>query len=91
MTTRRIKRAALKLLRKLMKRYGHAEEFATESSASCETAHRKFGATEKQRTGRWLNNRIENSHLPLLRRERAMQRFRGIRSLQKSAAVHCSV
>ena len=43
------------------------------------------------RTGRWLNNRAENSHLPFRRRERAMQRFRRMRSLQKFAAVHASV
>ncbi len=41
--------------------------------------------------GRWTNNRAENSHLQLLRRERAMLRFRRMRSLQKFAAVHSSV
>ena len=46
---------------------------------------------DRQETGRWLNNRIENSHLPFRRRERAMQRFRRMRSLQKFAAVHASV
>jgi putative transposase len=44
-----------------------------------------------QTTGRWLNNRVENSRLPLRRRERATLRFRRIRSLQKFAAVHSSV
>ena len=39
----------------------------------------------EQETGRWLNNRAENSHLPFRRRERAMQRFRSMRSLQKFA------
>ncbi|MDF0604017.1 DDE-type integrase/transposase/recombinase, partial [Psychromarinibacter sp. C21-152] len=42
-------------------------------------------------TGRWLNNRAENSHLPFRRRERAMLRFRRMRSLQKFASVHASV
>ena len=41
---------------------------------------------DKQETGRWLNNRAENSHLPFQRQERAMQRFRSMRSLQKFAA-----
>ena len=45
----------------------------------------------KQETGRWLNNRAENSHLPFRRRERAMLRFRQMRCLQKFAAVHSSV
>jgi putative transposase len=46
---------------------------------------------KRQKTGRWLNNRIENSHQPLRRRERAMPRFRQPGSLQKFAAVHSSV
>ena len=50
---------------------------------------REFG--HRQETGRWLNNRVENSHLPFRRRERAMLRFRRMRSLQKFAAVHASV
>ena len=45
----------------------------------------------KQETGRWLNNRAENSHLPFRRRERAMQSFRTTRSLQKFTAIHSSV
>jgi putative transposase len=46
---------------------------------------------QKQETGRWLNNRGENSHQPFRRRERAMLGFRSMRSLQKFAAVHSSV
>jgi putative transposase len=46
---------------------------------------------DRQETGRWLNNRAENSHLPFRRRERAMLRFRQIRSLQKIVAIHGSV
>ena len=42
-------------------------------------------------TGRWENNRVENSHLLFRRRERATQRFRRMRSLQRFAAVHSSV
>ena len=39
----------------------------------------------------WINNRCENSHLPFRRRERAMQRFRKMWSLQKFASIHSSV
>ncbi|WP_209504914.1 MULTISPECIES: IS6 family transposase [unclassified Ruegeria] len=88
---RRNKAAALKFLKKLMKRHGKAETVATGRFASYRAALRKLGSTEKQRTGRWLNNRVENSHLPFRRRERAMQRFRRMQSLQKFAAVHASV
>ena len=41
--------------------------------------------------GRWLNNRAENSHLPFRRRERAMLRFRQMKSLQKFTSVHASI
>ena len=54
-------------------------------------ALRMIGNAACQETGRWLNNRAENSHQPLRRRERAMQRFRLMRTLQKFAAVHSSV
>ncbi len=90
-TKRRNKSAALKFFKKLMKRHGCAEEIITDRFASYRAALRELGALEKQRTGRWLNNRVENSHLPFRRRERAMQRFRRVRSLQKFASVHSSV
>ncbi len=51
----------------------------------------KNGAEGLQETDRWANNRAENSHLPFRRRERAMLRFRRMRSLQKFATVHASV
>jgi len=50
-----------------------------------------IGNASKQETGRWLNNRAENSYLPFRRRERAMLRFRQMRSLQKFDAVDSSV
>ena len=40
--------------------------------------------------GQWLNNRAENSHLPFRRRERAMLRFRRMKTLQKFVSVHAS-
>ncbi|MDW4551406.1 IS6 family transposase [Defluviimonas sp. D31] len=90
-TKRRNKRAALKFLRKLMRRYGRPEVLVTDRLPSYRAALREIGATDLQHTGRWLNNRAENSHLPFRRRERAMQRFRRMRSLQKFVAVHSSV
>jgi putative transposase len=50
-----------------------------------------IGNAKRQKTGRWLNNRAENSLLPFRRRERAMLRFRRMRSLQKFVSVHASV
>ncbi len=80
-TKRQNKQAALKFLKKLMRRHGAADEVATDRFALYPAALRELGVTEKQKTGRWLNNRIENSHLAFRRRERAMRRFRRMRIL----------
>ena len=50
-----------------------------------------LGNKQKQEIGRWANNRVENSHLPFRRRERAMSRFRRMKTLQKFASVHANV
>ncbi|MCW3784676.1 DDE-type integrase/transposase/recombinase, partial [Defluviimonas salinarum] len=90
-TKTRDKKAALKFLKKTMKRYGRPHILVTDKLRSYGAALREVGAADRQETGRWLNNRAENSHLPFRRRERAMQRFRRMRSLQMFAAVHASV
>ena len=51
----------------------------------------ELGNAEKQEIGRWANNRVENSHLSLRRRKRAMLGFRRMKTLQKCAAVHANV
>jgi putative transposase len=90
-TKRRDKKAALKLLRKSLGQHGHVDRIVTDSLASYGAALKVLGAIDKRETGRWLNNRAENSHQPFRRRERAMLRFRQMRSLQKFAAVHGSI
>ena len=50
-----------------------------------------LGRSDNREMGRWVSNRAENSHLPFRRRERAVLRFRWMRSLQKFAAVHGSI
>ncbi|SDO71334.1 putative transposase [Lutimaribacter pacificus] len=90
-TKRRNKRAALKMLRKLIRRYGQAEVLVTDRLASYKAALRDMGCEDRQACGRWLNNRTKNSHLPFRRRERAMQRFRRMQSLQKFVAIHSSI
>jgi len=50
----------------------------------------ELGCREKQEVGRWANNRVENSHLLFRRRERAMLRFRQMRTLQEFASVHAN-
>ena len=90
-TKTRDKTAAVKFLKKAMKKHGRAGVFVTDKLRSYGAALKDLGAAYRQETGRWLNNRAENSHLPFRRRERAMQRFRRIRSLQMFASVHASV
>ncbi len=90
-TKTRDKAAALKFLKKLMKRHGRPEELVTDKLRSYGAALKELGIQDKQVTDRWENNRAENSHQPFRRRERAMLRFRRMRSLQTFAAVHRSV
>ena len=90
-TKTRDKKAALKFLRKAMRKHGRAEAIITDQLRSYGAALKELGAEGLQETGRWENNRTENSHLPFRRRERAMLRFRRMRSLQKFASVHASV
>lgn len=90
-TKRRDCKAALKFLRKIMKRHGPPELIVTDKLRSYGAAMKIIGIAERQETGRYLNNRAENSHLPFRRRERAMLRFRWERSLQKFISIHASV
>jgi putative transposase len=74
-----------------MKRHGKAEVLVTDKLRSYGAAMKVIGNVEKQKTGRWFNNRAENPHTPFRRRERAMLGFRRMRTLQKFVAVHASV
>jgi putative transposase len=87
---RRDRKAALKIIRKTMKRFGPPHVIVTDLLRSYGSAMKVIGNADRQETGRWLNNRAENSHLPFRRRERAMLRFRQTRTLQKFVSVHAS-
>ena len=90
-TKKRDREAALGFLRRAMKRYGRPDVIVTDRLRSYRAAMREIGNEARQETGRWLNNRAENSHQPFRRRERAMAKFRSPATLQKFAAVHASV
>ena len=60
----------------------------TDRLRSYRAAMKVIGNEARQATGRWLNNRAENSHQPFRRRERAMAKFRNAKSLQKYASIH---
>ena len=87
----RNRKAALKFLRKTIRRHGRPHVFVTDKLRSYGAALKDLGLPDDRETGRWLNNRAENSHQPFRRRERAMLRFRRMRSLQKFVAVHSSI
>ncbi len=90
-TKRRDRKAALKFLKKTMKRYGSPNIIVTDKLRSYRAAMNMIGNPLRQVTGRWFNNRAENSHQPFRRRERAMAKFRSPGTLQKFASIHASI
>ena len=90
-TRKRDRNAALKFLKKLMRRHGRPEAIVTDKLRSYGAAIRDLGNVPHEKDGRWINNRAENSHQQFRRRERAMLRFRQMRCLQKFASVHASI
>ncbi len=90
-TKTRDKNAALTFMKKALKRHGSPEAIVTDGLRSYRAAMTELGKVDKQEVGRHANNRAENSHLPLRRRERAMLRSRQMKTLQKFASVHANV
>jgi putative transposase len=90
--SRRDKRAAKRLLRKLMKRQGRAPRvMITDKLASYSTAKREVMPGVEHRRHRGLNNRAENSHQPTRRRERQMRRFKSPGQAQRFLSAHDSI
>ena len=85
--------AALRLLRKLLKHHGkQPETIVTDKLASYRAATRKLGLTHRHRPGRMIrNNRAENSHLVVRRRERKQQKIKSQASAQRYLATHAAV
>ena len=90
-TKRRDREAALEFLKQAMKRYGRPAMIVTDRLKSYRAAMKVIGNAAAQICGRWLNNRAENSHRPLRRREGVMARFRDIKILQEFSSVHASI
>ena len=90
--SKRNKHAALKLMRKLLKKYAFVpERLVTDDLRSYSAAVRDLGIERRHERGRWKNNRAENSHQPTRRRERKMQRFKSPGSAQKFLSTHAAV
>ena len=90
-TKTRDKLAALTFIKKALKRHGSPEKITTDGLRSYGAATDQLGNPGKRAVGRHANNRVENSHLPFRRRERAMLRFRQMKTLQKFASVHAGL
>ena len=89
--TRRNKRAALKLMRKLLKKYGFVpEKLITDDLRSYGAAASHLGIAKRHERGRWRNNRAENSHQPTRRRKRKMQGFKSVGSAQRFLSFHAA-
>ena len=90
--SRRNKNAALKLMRKLLKKQGFVPDaFVTDKLPSYGAALRVLGLSRHHDFGGRKNNRAENSHQPVRRRERKMQRFKSAGSAQRFLSVHSSI
>ena len=87
---RRNKNVALKVLKNLMSRHGRPKEIVTDKLPSYKAALKEMGAVNLQNTERYKNNQVENSHLHFRRRERGMNKFRLMRSLQKFVSIQSS-
>jgi IS1 family transposase len=80
----RDKAAALAFMKKALKRHGSPVKLTTDGLRSYGAATIELGCREKQEAGRWANNRVENSHLPFRRRERAINQFSRMSSFRCS-------
>lgn len=90
--TRRNTKAARRLLTRLLKKQGMApKRMVTDKLRSYGAARRQVMPTVEHRSHKGLNNRAENSHLPLRKRERTRQGFRSIASLQKFVSIFSAV
>ncbi len=89
--SKRNKRAALKLMRKLLKKYGFVpDKLVTNDLKSYTAAANDLGIAKRHERGRWRNNRAENSHQPTRRRERMMRRFKSRGSAQRFLSTHAA-
>jgi putative transposase len=75
-----------------MKNYGQPRRVVTDGFRAYSAAMNEIGvAADRHEVGCRLNNHAENSHQPVRRRERAMQRFRSMKTLQKFSSVQAQV
>jgi transposase-like protein len=88
---RRDAKSAIKLMKQLLKEYGFTpSRIVTDKLRSYVSAFRRLGLAGQHDRGLRANNRAENSHQPVRRRERKMQRFKSSASTQRFLSVHAA-
>src|ERR671913_1953157 len=84
--------AALRLMRKLLKKQGYVpDELVTDKLGSYGAARRELRLSARHEQGLRNNNRAENSHQVVRRRERKQQRFKSAGSAQRFLSIHAAV
>ena len=90
--SRRNAKAARRLMRKLVKKQGFAPAtLVTDKLRSYGSAIRELGLNCEHLQGLRKNNRAENSHQPVRRREHKIQRFKSPGSAQRFLTLHAAV
>ncbi len=84
---RRDRKAAKKVLKKLISKHGLPREIVTDKLGSYKAAMKELNIQNLQNTERYKNNQVENSHLHFRRREKIMNKFRSMKSLQKFVSI----
>ena len=89
---RRDAKVAAKLMKKLLKQYGIRPSLVvTDKLRSYRCAYRNLDLGGVHRQGLRANNRTENPHQPVRRRERKMQRFKSVGSTQRFLVIHAAI
>jgi len=89
-TKKRDKKAAKKVLKKLVKIYGKPREIVTDKLKSYRAALKILNMENLQNTTQYHNNQVENSHLHFRRREKGMNKFRLMQTLQKFTSIQAT-
>jgi putative transposase len=90
-TARRDKAAALKFLKRIMRKYGQPQSVVTDGLRAYSAAMKEIGAADRHEVGRRLNNRAENSHQAISTTRASDAAVRSMKTLQKFSSVHAQL
>ena len=84
------KKAARKVLLRLISKHGQPKKIVTDKLPSYKIALKELRIMHLQNTDQYLNNQCENSHLHFRRQEKMMNKFLSHKSLQKFTSIHAT-